>query len=152
MQVEVARQIESLERAEIIVQSLAGQGGIVLTEDLAQAIAVANDYAPEHLCLLLQDPWHWVGEIRNAGGIFVGETASEALGDYVVGPSHIMPTGGTARFSSPCNVWDYVKLTSIFAPAASTIQRISQAAVEIAQAEGLTAHAKAIRKRQAEQY
>jgi len=148
VQVEVARQVESLERAEIIVQSLAGRGGIVLTENLAQAISIANDYAPEHLCLLLQDPWRWVGTVRNAGGIFVGETASEALGDYVVGPSHIMPTGGTARFSSPCNVWDYLKLTSIFAPAASTIQRIGQAAVEIAQAEGLTAHAEAIRKRQ----
>jgi histidinol dehydrogenase len=148
VQVEVAKQIGSLERAEIIAQSLQGQGGIVLTKDLAQAIELANEYAPEHLCLLLRDPWEWVGQVRNAGGVFVGEMSSEALGDYVVGPSHIMPTGGTARFSSPCNVWDYVKLISVFAPATSTAHRIAPTAITIAEAEGLTAHAAAIKKRQ----
>lgn len=151
VQVEVAKQIESLARAEIIAESLHGQGGIVLTADLAQAMDLANEYAPEHLCLLVQDPWAWVGKVQNAGGVFVGETSSEALGDYVIGPSHIMPTGGTARFSSPCNVWDYVKITSIFAPAESTVQRIAPAAITVAEAEGLTAHAEAIRKRQPRQ-
>ncbi len=116
VQIEIARQIELLERAEIIVQALRGQGGIVLTSDLAQAIDLANDYAPEHLCLLVRDPWSWVGRVRNAGGIFVGETASEALGDYVVGPAHIMPTGGTARFASPCNVWDFLRRSPAFSP------------------------------------
>ena len=148
VQVEVAKQVESLERAEIIVQSLQAQGGIVLTDNLAQAMTLANEYAPEHLCLLLRDPWAWVGRVRNAGGVFVGETSSEALGDYVVGPSHIMPTGGTARFASPCNVWDFVKVTSVFAPADSTLQRYAHAAMTIARAEGLTAHAAAIEKRQ----
>jgi histidinol dehydrogenase len=148
VQLEMARQIESLDRAEIIVQALRGQGGIVLTADLAQAMELANAYAPEHLCLLVRDPWAWVGQVRNAGGVFVGESASEALGDYVVGPTHIMPTGGTARFASPCNVWDYVKITSVFAPAQETVQQISPHAAALARAEGLTAHAAAIEMRQ----
>jgi histidinol dehydrogenase len=148
VQVEIARQIEGLDRAEIIAQSLQGQGGIVFVPDLAEAVALANEYAPEHLCLLVRDPWKWVGRVRNAGGVFVGDRASEALGDYVVGPSHIMPTGGTARFSSPANVWDYLKITSVFAPAESTVQRIGPAAITIARAEGLTAHAAAIAMRQ----
>lgn len=150
VQLEVARQIEDLSRAEIIAQSLRGQGGIVITSDLAQAVALANEYAPEHLCLLVRDPWAWVGGVRNAGGVFVGERSSEALGDYVVGPSHIMPTGGTARFSSPANVWDYLKITSVFAPSESTIRRTAPAAITIAMAEGLSAHAAAIERRRDE--
>jgi histidinol dehydrogenase len=147
IQVEVAQQLEALERAEVIVQALQGQGGIILTTDLQQAMDLANEYAPEHLCLLVRDPWTWVPQVRNAGGVFVGETASEALGDYVVGPTHIMPTGGTARFASPCNVWDFVKITSVFCPAEKTSQRLAPAAVTLAQAEGLTAHAAAIQIR-----
>jgi histidinol dehydrogenase len=147
VQIEIGRQIEELDRAEIIVQALQGQGGIVVVKDLPQALELANEYAPEHLCLLVQDAWSWLGSVHNAGGIFVGETASEALGDYVVGPSHIMPTGGTARFGSPCNVWDFLKLTSIFAPAQPTVEALSDAAARLADAEGLTAHAAAIRRR-----
>ena len=85
--------------------------------------------------------------VLRVGGVFVGETASEALGDYVVGPSHIMPTGGTARFGSPCNVWDFLKITSVFAPAQATVEALSAAAAKLADAEGLTAHAAAIRRR-----
>jgi histidinol dehydrogenase len=147
VQAQVSIQARALERAEIVAQSLQSQGGIVVTASLAQAIELANEYAPEHLCLLVRDPWSWVGQVRNAGGIFVGETASEALGDYVVGPAHIMPTGGTARFTSPCNVWDFCKITSIFAPAAATAQRLSSAAMTLARAEGMTAHAAAIQRR-----
>ena len=147
VQIEVARQIEALERAEIIAEAFQGQGGIVLVADLGQALALANQYAPEHLCLLVRDAWSWVAKVRNAGGVFVGETASEALGDYIVGPTHIMPTGGTARFGSPCNVWDFIKITSVFAPAEATVARLSGAAAMLAEAEGLTAHAAAIRKR-----
>jgi histidinol dehydrogenase len=150
VQAQVARQIESLERAEIVAQALQGQGGIVITADLTQAMELANEYAPEHLCLLVRDAWSWVGQVRNAGGVFVGESASEALGDYVVGPAHIMPTGGTARFASPCNVWDFLKITSVFAPAEVTAQRLSPQAVTLARAEGLTAHAEAIQIRQKE--
>ena len=86
----------------IIEESLAGQGAILVVDDLDEALALANEYAPEHLCLLVADPWSLVGRVRNAGGIFVGEGSSEALGDYVVGPSHIMPTRGTARFRRRC--------------------------------------------------
>jgi len=85
--------------------------------------------------------------VRNAGGVFVGETSSEALGDYVLGPAHIMPTGGTARWSSPCNVWDFVKITSVFAPAPATSARLGEAASILARQEGLTAHAAAIEAR-----
>jgi histidinol dehydrogenase len=147
VQIEVARQIETLERAEIIAEAFQGQGGIVLVADLEQAFELANQYAPEHLCLLVRDAWSWLGRVRNAGGVFVGDTASEALGDYIVGPTHIMPTGGTARFSSPCNVWDFCKITSVFAPAGATVARLSGAAATLAEAEGLTAHAAAIRRR-----
>jgi len=144
---EVERQITSLSRREVIAQSLARQGGIIVVRDLDQAVELANEYAPEHLCLLTRDPWTLVGRIENAGGIFVGEHASEALGDYVVGPSHIMPTRGTARFSSPLNVWDFVKITSIFAPSAGESQRLAETGITLAEAEGFTAHAEAIRKR-----
>jgi histidinol dehydrogenase len=79
--------------------------------------------------------------------VFVGETSSEALGDYVLGPAHIMPTGGTARWSSPCNVWDFLKMTSVYAPAESTAARLAGAAATLARAEGLTAHAAAVEAR-----
>jgi histidinol dehydrogenase len=147
VQIEVARQLEELERAEIIAEAFKGQGGIVLVADLDQAVELANEYAPEHLCLLVRDAWSWLGKVRNAGGVFVGEAASEALGDYVVGPTHIMPTGGTARFSSPCNVWDFLKITSVFAPAEATVARLSGTAAMLAEAEGFTAHAAAIQRR-----
>jgi histidinol dehydrogenase len=127
--------------------SLRTRGGIVVVEDLDAAMALANEYAPEHLCLLTADPWSLVGKVRNAGGVFVGEHSSEALGDYVVGPSHIMPTGQTARFSSPVNVWDFIKITSVFAVGANTARELSPAAILLAEKEGLDAHARAIRVR-----
>jgi histidinol dehydrogenase len=144
---EIAAQLARLPRDEIIEASLAGQGGIVVVDALATALELANEYAPEHLCLLTANPWQWVGRVRNAGGVFVGEWSSEALGDYVIGPSHIMPTGQTARFSSPVNVWDFVKITSVFAVGAQTARQIGPAAVTLAECEGLTAHAQAIRLR-----
>lgn len=127
--------------------SLLERGGVVLCTDLAEAMALANDYAPEHLCLLTADPWSLLPLVRNAGGVFVGEESSEALGDFALGPSHIMPTGGTARFSSPVNVWDFVKITSVFAAGKSLVRRVSPAAERLAQAEGLHFHAAAIRHR-----
>jgi histidinol dehydrogenase len=114
---------------------------------LDEALELANEYAPEHLCLLTADPWSLVGKVENAGGIFIGEWSSEALGDYVVGPSHIMPTGQTARFSSPLNVWDFLKITSVFGLGPSTARELSAAAITIAEKEGLTAHAQAVRRR-----
>jgi histidinol dehydrogenase len=144
---EVARRLPALPRQQIIEASLAGQGAILVVADLAEALALANEYAPEHLCLLVADPWPLVGKVVNAGGIFVGEGSSEALGDYAVGPSHVMPTGGTARFSSPLHVRDFLKVTSIFAVGAPTARRLGPAAQILAEAEGLTAHAAAVAAR-----
>jgi histidinol dehydrogenase len=148
VQAEVARQLGPLARRAIIEESLAGQGAILVVADLDEALALANQYAPEHLCLLVAEPWSLVGRVRNAGGIFLGEGSSEALGDYVVGPSHIMPTRGTARFSSPLHVGDFLKVTSVFAVGGSAARQLAPAAAAIAQAEGLTAHAAAVRARE----
>jgi len=144
---EVARQVAQLPRRAIIEGSLQRGSGIVITRDIAEAVALANEYAPEHLCLLLEDPWAWVPHIHHAGGIFVGETACEALGDYIVGPSHIMPTSRTARFSSPVNVRDFQKIISLFGVREDALQRLGPDAIALAEAEGLQAHAEAIRKR-----
>ncbi len=141
---EVECQMAKLERREIIAESLAGQGAIMIVSDMEEALMLANEYAPEHLCLLVAEPWSLVGEVRNAGGIFVGEASSEALGDYVVGPSHVMPTSGTARFASPLHVRDFLKVTSIFAPGATAAKRLAATAQTIACAEGFTAHAAAV--------
>ena len=147
VQQEIARQLADLPRREIIQMSLDSRGGIVIVEDLDEAMVLANEYAPEHLCLLTANAWELVGQVVNAGGVFVGELSCEALGDYVVGPSHIMPTGQTARFFSPVNVWDFVKVTSVFGVSPDVARQISPAAITIAEKEGLTAHAQAIRMR-----
>jgi histidinol dehydrogenase len=144
--IEVARRTENLSRAGIIAQSLRNRSGVVIVDDLAQAFDVANDYAAEHLCLLVKDPWRWIGQVRNAGGIFLGEASFESLGDYVAGPSHVMPTGGTARFASPLNVLDFVKITSIIG-LSGDITELSRAAATLAYAEELTAHAAAAEAR-----
>jgi histidinol dehydrogenase len=152
VQVEVARQMESLgqqeTRTNIIAASLAEQGGVVLTPDLDTAVRLADEFAPEHLCLSVREPETWVGRIRNAGGLFLGEHSFEVLGDYVAGPSHIMPTGGTARFSSPVSVLDFVKIVNVIGLDAETAARISPAAACIADAESLTAHAAAATARE----
>jgi histidinol dehydrogenase len=143
VQVEVAHQIEQRNRAEIIAASLDNRGGAVLTRDLEEATQLANEYAPEHLGLSVREPWRWVEKIQNAGGVFMGEHSFEVLGDYLAGPSHVMPTGGSARFASPLNVWDFVKIVSLVALDESTAQAISPAAAAIARTEGLDAHANA---------
>jgi histidinol dehydrogenase len=149
VQAEVTRRLPSLSRREIIEQSLAGQGAILIVATLDEALSLANRYAPEHLCLLVAEPWSLVGKVRNAGGVFVGEHSSEALGDYVLGPSHIMPTRGTARFASPLHVRDFVKVTSVFA-VGELGQELASAAQAIARAEGFTAHAAAVAARDVE--
>lgn len=140
---ELGRQLELLERAEIAAAALSGRGGIVLTRDLAEAVELANRYAPEHLCLLVREPWELVGRINHAGGIFVGEHSFEVLGDYVAGPSHVMPTEGSARYSSPLSVADFVKRISLVALGATAAAQLSGAARTLALGEGLTAHAAA---------
>lgn len=139
----VQRRLPDLSRREIITQALESRGGIVLVPDLESAAALANEFAPEHLCLSVAGPEALAGRIRHAGGLFLGEHSYEVLGDYVAGPSHVMPTGGTARFASPLNVLDFVKITSIIAVDAATGRELSRAAAEIARAEALTAHAAA---------
>jgi histidinol dehydrogenase len=104
---------------------------------------LANEYAAEHTCLAVAEPQKMAALIHNAGGLFLGEHSFEVLGDYVAGPSHIMPTGGTAHFASPLNVMDFVKITSMIALDEATGQELSQVASTIARVEGLTAHAAA---------
>jgi histidinol dehydrogenase len=147
VQAEIASQIEKLSRADIIAQTFETHSGIVLTRDLAEAVTLADEYAPEHLCLSVHEPWAWVPKIRHAGGVFVGEHSFEVLGDYVAGPSHVMPTAGSARFSSPLNVWDFVRLTSLVALDPATTAEISPSAARIARAEGLDGHASAAMSR-----
>lgn len=142
VQVEVGRQMETLPRAEILAQSLPGQSGIVITKDLDEAAALSNAYAPEHLCLAVNSPWPLSEKITNAGGIFMGEQSFEVLGDYVAGPSHVMPTGGSARFASPLNVWDFVHIISLIALDPATTAEIAPQAALIARAESLEAHAR----------
>jgi histidinol dehydrogenase len=144
---EIARQVEGLSRAETVAASLPARGGAVITRDLEQALALANAYAPEHLCLAVQDPWRWAEKVTAAGGIFLGEHSFEVLGDYVAGPSHVMPTGGSARFASALNVWDFVRVVSLIALDPRTAAQVAPAAARIARAEGLDAHAQAAEKR-----
>jgi histidinol dehydrogenase len=144
---ELPEQLATLERADIAGESLATNGVIAIVPDVETAIDLANAYAPEHLCLLLRDPWAAIPLVRNAGGIFVGEESPEALGDYTAGPSHVMPTGGTARFSSPINVAEFTKVISVIAANRGAIRRLGGATSSLARAEGLTAHARAIERR-----
>ncbi|WP_420644411.1 histidinol dehydrogenase [Candidatus Leptofilum sp.] len=147
VQVEIARQMEDLSRSEVIAVSLANRGGIVLTADLDQACQLASNFAAEHTCIATANPEAYIGKIPHAGGLFIGERSFEVLGDYVAGPSHVMPTNGTARFASPLNVLDFVKISSIVQLDDQTSAQISVAAARIAQAEGLDGHANAAHRR-----
>jgi histidinol dehydrogenase len=147
VEVEVACQVEELSRADVIAESLRGQGGIVVCADLEEAVDLANGYAAEHLCLHVADPWSLVGQVKHAGGVFLGENSYEVLGDYVAGPTHVMPTMGTARFASPLSVRDFTKIISLFGLDEGEAREISQAAQRLAEAEGLTAHAAAVARR-----
>ena len=143
VQKEANEQVVRLSRSEIIAESLAGRGGIVLTDSLETSVDIANEYAPEHLCLSVREPGALAADVRNAGGIFLGEQSFEVLGDYISGPSHVMPTGGSARFASPLNVLDFLKLTSWIELDGDTAAALSPLAAEMARAESLTAHAAA---------
>jgi histidinol dehydrogenase len=145
--VEVEQQLLDLERAKTARASLESNGGIVVVNDLDEAFDLANAYGPEHLCLSVADAWTYLGKVKNAGGVFVGERSAEAIADYTAGPSHVMPTGGTARFGSPLSVNDFVKITSVVALDAESLKALSAATAAIARAEGLTAHARAVETR-----
>jgi histidinol dehydrogenase len=141
VQVEVAKQMEERSRASIIAASLMGQSGIVITRDVAEGVRLADEFAPEHMCLATENPGQWQSLVTHAGGLFVGERSFEVLGDYVAGPSHTMPTGGTARFASPLNALDFVRITSIIALDDETCSKLSPHAARLAFAEQLDAHA-----------
>jgi len=106
-----------------------------------------NHIAPEHLCLLLDDPWSWADKIKHAGGLFLGEFSPEVMGDYIAGPSHVMPTGGTARFGSALSVHHFLRTMPVVGLSPAEFQKLGKAAVHIANAEGLTGHASAIQVR-----
>lgn len=138
----IARLLPTLERADIARASIQGRGALVLVADMQQAIDVANRIAPEHLELSVAEPEQWLPQIRHAGAIFMGRYTAEALGDYCAGPNHVLPTSGTARFSSPLGVYDFQKRSSIIncsAEGASTLGRIASV---LARGESLTAHAR----------
>ena len=120
---------------------------VVLTRALDEAVELSNTYGPEHLCLAVQNPWAWSEKVMSAGGIFMGEYSFEVLGDYVAGPSHVMPTGGTARFASPLNVWDFVRIISLVGLNETAGRELSKSAAVIARTEGLEAHARSADQR-----
>ena len=147
VEAELDTQIDGNPRADTIRHSLERQGCIVLVDDFDEAIAVANHIAPEHLCLMVADPWAWAGQVRNAGGLFLGEFSPEVMGDYIAGPSHVMPTGGTARFSSALSVHHFVRTMPVVGLSPQRFTDLGAAAVRIAEAEGLPGHAGAVQAR-----
>ena len=144
---QVEQQLQGLKRKAIATESLANRGMILVVTNLDEAIELANLYAPEHLCLMVDDAASYVSKVSNAGCIFVGINSTVALGDYIAGPSHVLPTGGTARFSSPLNITDFVKFINLINIDGASFKKLGQAAATIANAEGLEAHAETIEKR-----
>jgi histidinol dehydrogenase len=144
---QVEQQLEGLPRQDIAAESLANRGKLVVVTTVDEAIELANLYAPEHLCLMVDKATSYINKIANAGCIFVGEKSTVALGDYVAGPSHVLPTGGTARFSSPLNITDFIKFINLVNLDKVSLQQLAPAASIIARAEGLEAHARAVEKR-----
>jgi histidinol dehydrogenase len=144
---EVEHQSERLGRRAIITQSLKDNGRIVLVGNVEEAVELASVYAPEHLCLMVHRAEEWLPKIRNAGAIFVGECSPVALGDYVAGPSHVLPTGGTARFSSPLGVADFLRISHLVAFDREQFGRLGPLAKTLAEAEGLEAHGQTVELR-----
>lgn len=144
---EVEVQLQKLPRKEIAAQSLAVQGKIILAKDMDTVVEMANISAPEHMEINTREPFALVPRIRNAGAIFLGAYSPEPLGDYYAGPNHILPTGGTARFYSVLNVETFMKKTSIISYTKEALAEAADDIIAMAEAEGLQAHANAIRIR-----
>ncbi len=140
---EIIKQMKRIERQAIATHAIEN-GAIILVEDVNQAVELVNLYAPEHVALMVTDALTLIPRIHNAGCIFIGNDSPVALGDYIAGPSHVLPTGGNARFSSPLGVDDFLKITDIINSDKRTMQDLGQAAILIATVEGFDAHAKAI--------
>lgn len=144
---EVARQCRRLPRAAIAEAAVRDHGAVVLTRDLSEAVDIANRLAPEHLELLVADPFAWLPAVRHAGAIFLGPHTPEVVGDYLAGPNHVLPTGATARFASGLSVEDFVKRSSLIHYSASGLQAAWPHLAELAGAEGLHGHREAARLR-----
>ena len=144
---EVEKQLKELSRSDSAAEALEKRGVLAVVADISQAIELANLYAPEHLLLMVDKADSYLGEIYGAGCVVTGEKGTVALGDYLAGPSHVLPTGGTARYSSPLNVLDFLKLTSVIDVDDALLEKLGPAARTMAEAEGLDAHAKAVEKR-----
>ncbi len=144
---EIVKQLKDLPRKEIVAESLVSQGIIAVVDGMDEAIELANQYAPEHLCLMMDNADAYVTRLTNVGCIITGKKATVVMGDYVAGPSHVLPTGGTARFSSPLNVIDFLKLTNVINVDETSLRELGRAAETLARAEGLEAHARSIHKR-----
>ncbi|MFQ5878601.1 MAG: histidinol dehydrogenase [Dehalococcoidia bacterium] len=144
---QVEDRLTSLPRADAARAAWEGQGGAVIVDTVAEALALANDFAPEHLCLMVQDAPSWLPRVENAGVVLVGPYSVESVADYTAGPSHVMPTLGNARFASPLGVHDFLKATSVVSLERDAFTELGPPAIAIARAEGLEAHAQAIAAR-----
>ncbi len=144
---EVERRLAALPRREIAARSIEAFGAAVVTRDLAEAAALADRFAPEHLELMVRNPGELLEKIRNAGAVFLGMNTPEAIGDYTAGPSHVLPTGGTARFASPLGVYDFVKRTSVLSFSSTALERYGSPSARFADLEGLGGHGLSVRVR-----
>ncbi|MFT8888944.1 MAG: histidinol dehydrogenase [Ethanoligenens sp.] len=144
---EIDRQKAYLSRKEIIEQSLQDFGAVIVCKDLDDCLRVANDIAPEHLELMVEQPMHWLGKVENAGSVFLGKYSPEPLGDYYAGPNHVLPTSGTARFFSPLSVDTFIKKSSFIYYSQAALDAGKDDIILLAEAEGLTAHANSIKVR-----
>ena len=147
VQRELERQIPLLERREIARASIDDNGKIILVPSIEEAIALSNSLAPEHLELCVDEPFRWLESVKSAGSVFLGRSAPEALGDYLAGPNHTLPTGGTARFSSPLSVDDFVKKSQFTYYSADAFRAVAESVAGFAEEEGLGAHAQSARIR-----
>lgn len=140
-------QLASLKRRKIAAASLRRHGAVIVARDRTEIVDLANAIAPEHLELAVKNPRSWLKDIRHAGAIFLGHLSTEPFGDYMAGPNHVLPTGGTARFSSPLGVYDFLKRTSIIQASPRAIAILGPQVVRLAEMEGLEAHARAVQYR-----
>ncbi len=147
VQAAIDRLLPDMPRAEIIAKSLTGRGALILTKDMEEACAISNRIAPEHLEVSSRDPHRWELLLRHAGAIFLGAYTSESLGDYCAGPNHVLPTSGTARFSSPLGVYDFQKRSSLIEVSEQGAQALGRIASVLAHGEGLQTHARAAEMR-----
>lgn len=140
-------QAQTLPRQYELVKAFENYGAALVVEDMAEAIDIVNKIAPEHVELHIENPYDWIGEIRNAGAIFMGPYSPEAVGDYIAGPNHILPTGASARYASPLSVHDFLKRTSLISYTKNALEKVTPDVIKLAEVEGLEGHAAAMKIR-----